>query len=215
MLTRPQISAFLGLSVAFWAIMLFLQGLPLTIAMFAPFGAVVGALSFTLLLFDKWAWKWPIFRGWLVKRPDIDGVWKGEIQSDWIDPETGKGIPTIDCFVVVRQTASKLSIRLLTKESRSETVSSGIEVCGDDTFEITCAYRNKPKSMYRYRSEVHYGAMLLPADTARPKRLEGEYWTDRKTTGQMVLTDRRSGKPMTFDEASDLYTLGTVKEARQ
>ena len=107
--------------------------------------------------------------------------------------------------MIVRQTASKLSLRLVTAESNSETVSAGIEVCNDGTFEASCTYRNKPKSMYRYRSEVHYGAMLLAVDSATPSRLEGEYWTDRKTTGSVTLSDRVNQTAMTFEEARALF----------
>lgn len=206
MMTRPQISAFLALSVIFWVILLTISGTPLSWEMLAPFGTVVGAVSLVMLVFDAWAWKLPIFRGWLVKRPFVHGTWKTELQSDWINPETGEGVPVIQCFLVVRQSASKLSLRLVTPESRSETVSAGIEACPDGTFEISCAYRNKPKSMYRYRSEVHYGAMLLSAESAAPRRMEGEYWTDRKTTGSIVLTDHKGKTPLTFDEAQALFS---------
>ena len=107
--------------------------------------------------------------------------------------------------MVVKQTASSLSFRLITEESRSETVSAGIETCPDGTFEITCTYRNKPKAAYRHRSEVHYGSMLLIAEGQVPAALHGEYWTDRKTSGTVALTDRRSGACITYDEARQLF----------
>lgn len=201
-MSRTQISAFLGLSVAFWIVMLWWRNVPLSMEMLGPFGAVVGAVSAVLLIFEKWAWHWPIFRGWLVQRPFVAGTWTVELKSDWINPETGQGVPPINCFMAVRQTWSTLSLRLLTAESRSETVSAGIECCRDGTFEISCAYRNKPRSEYRHKSEVHYGAMLLVADGAKPNRLEGDYWTDRKTTGSLVLTGRRSGVWTTYEEAA-------------
>lgn len=207
MMTRPQITAFLALSAMFWIVVLAISGSPISWQMLAPFGMVVGAVSLVMLIFDAWAWQLPIFRGWLIKRPYIHGTWKTELQSDWINPETGGGLPVIHCFLVVRQTASKLSLRLVTPESSSETVSAGIEACSDGTFEISCAYRNKPKSIFRCRSEVHYGAMLLGAESAAPTRMEGEYWTDRKTTGSIVLTNRKGKTPLTFDEAQSLYSV--------
>lgn len=205
MITRPQITAIIALCVALWTGLLALRGVPLSAQMLVPFGTVVGAVSIALIIFDAWAWRLPIFRGWLIKRPVLQGTWRTELQSDWLNPETGGGVPLINCFTVIRQTASKLSIRLITAESKSETVSAGIEVCADGTFEVSCNYRNKPKSLYRYRSEVHYGSMLLSAESATPNRLEGEYWTDRKTTGSLVLSDRKSKTPMTYDEALTLF----------
>lgn len=205
MMTRTQISAFLGLSLILWIGLLALRHVPITWAMLAPFSSVVGLVSLALLIFDAWAWKLPLINGLLIKRPILHGTWKTQLQSDWIDPETGTGIPPIHCYVVIRQTASMLSIRLVTPESQSETVSAGIEPCNDGTFEVSCTYRNKPKSRYRYRSEVHYGAMLLSVESARPTVSAGEYWTDRKTTGSVTLSERKSKTVMTFEQAENLF----------
>jgi SMODS-associating 2TM, beta-strand rich effector domain len=204
-MTRIQISAFLSLSVIYWVIALYVQGVPLTKELLVPFGSVVGAVSLSLLLFDKWAWKfWPL-NGFLIKRPLLHGTWRTELQSDWVDPSTNQVIPPINCYMVIRQTASTLSIRLVTRESRSETVSAAIEDCGDGTFEVNCAYRNKPRAMYRHRSDVHFGAMLLMADCLRPPMLEGDYWTDRKTIGTINLRDRKKKTCLNFEEAEDLF----------
>ena len=206
-MTRMQVTAFLALSLAFWVAMLLLRGVPVTLEMLVPFGSVVGAVSATLLVFDKWIWHWQIFRGWLVRRPLIRGTWRTELRSSWINPQTDEVIPPIAAFMVVRQTYSALSLRLMTGESRSETISAAIEICSDGTFQINCAYRNDPKAEYRHRSEIHYGAMLLIADTASPMRLEGNYWTDRKTTGGMTLTDRVDDLFSTFEQAANEHRL--------
>ena len=205
MLTRMQITAFLTLSAIFWIGMLVLRGVPITLDMMMPFSTVVGAVSVCLLVFDRWLWRLPIFRGWLIKRPYLRGTWRAELKSDWVNPETQSLHPPIRAYMVVRQTASLLSFRLITEESRSETVASGVEPCGDGTFEITCTYLNTPRAAFRNRSEVHYGAMLLIADTSSPNRLEGEYWTDRKTTGSLALTDCRMESFMTFDECEEAF----------
>lgn len=205
MMTRKQITVFLGLSVALWAGLLLWRGIPVTLPMLAPFSLVVGAVSLVLLAFDRWAWHWPVFRGWLVKRPYLHGTWRAEIVSDWVDPSTGTGVPPIQAFMVVRQTGSALSLRLLTPQSRSESVSAGVEVCTDGTFEINVGYRNRPGSPFRHRSEVHYGAMLLTAESATPNRLEGEYRTDRRTIGSVALTERLRAHPATFAEAEEAF----------
>lgn len=205
MMSRNQISAFVALSVAFWVGFLLWRGVPVTKEMLLPFSGVVGAVSLVLLVFDRWAWHWILFRGWLVKRPFVHGTWRAELVSDWIDPATQSPGPPIAGYMVIRQTLSTLSLRLMTAESRSETVSSGIEACPDGTFEINSAYRNKPKAPYRHRSEVHYGALLLLADTATPDTLEGDYWTDRKSLGGIALSDRRSKICASFVDAEQLY----------
>lgn len=213
MLTRNQIATFLALSVAFWVVLLVIKGIAVSAGMLIPFSGVVGAVSLTLAIFNRWMWHWPVFNGWLVNRPFIRGTWRVQLKSDWVDTASGKQLDAISGYMVVRQTGSELSLRLLTAESRSETVSSGIEICSDGTFEITCTYRNKPKPEYRHRSEVHYGAMLLVADTRRPGRLEGDYWTDRKTTGSISLFDRENKIVASFFEADRLFLPGTTEPA--
>lgn len=44
---------------------------------------------------------------------------------------------------------------------------------------------NTPKAEVRHRSEIHYGTAMLYVDN--PKVLKGQYFTDRKSTGDMVF----------------------------
>ena len=74
MMTRNQISAILALSIFFWVALLLWRGVPITLEMLLPFSSVVGAVSLSLFVFDRWVWHWPIFRGWLVQRPMIHGT---------------------------------------------------------------------------------------------------------------------------------------------
>ena len=205
MLTRNQITAFLALSILYWVALLLIKGTPVTVELLLPFGTVVTCVSLSLLAFDRWLWKLSLFRGWLIKRPVLGGVWRAEIRSDWISTETGKTLPPIPCYMVVRQTASALTFRLITRESRSETVSAGIEDCADGTYEVNCAYRNRPRAEFRHRSEVHYGAFLLTAEGLRPAHLEGDYWTDRKTIGTLSLIERKAGTCIGFEECERLF----------
>src|SRR6266516_3330076 len=40
------------------------------------------------LTFTRWLWRLPIFRGWLVPLPDIQGTWEGTLQTTWRKLET-------------------------------------------------------------------------------------------------------------------------------
>jgi hypothetical protein len=54
----------------------------------------------------KWLWRLPIFRGWLVTVPYIQGTWYGDLQSTWVNPTTGAGIPPLKVILIVRQALS-------------------------------------------------------------------------------------------------------------
>lgn len=144
MLTRLHISSFIGLTIVVWLLVLWIQGMPVLSAYFVkPFGTVIFVITLFVTLFNKYMWSWTIFKGWYVKRPDLRGTWEVELKSSWIDPITGEGIAPIYGYVVIRQSLTFLSLRLMTKESRSVLVAHSIEQQEDeDLFKLVGVYRN-------------------------------------------------------------------------
>lgn len=141
------------------------------------------------IIFTKWLWRWKPLQGWLIKIPDLQGTWRGELKSDWINPETGKGIDPIPMVLVIRQTFSSIKCTLMTKESTSYSTTADINIVpnGEDLY-LTYNYTNRPKATIRDRSAIHDGASILKIISKPNKCLEGEYWTSRKTRGEMTLT---------------------------
>ena len=204
MLTRVHIASFIGLTIITWIVALWIQGQPVLNSEFLrPFGVVVGAIVAIVGVFSRWAWAWPLFRGWYVKRPDIRGTWKAELQSNWVNPATGSGIPPITAFVAVRQTLTTLSLRLMTPESKSKLIAHSIELAEDGIYRIAGIYRNEPRvELQGDRSEIHYGSLLLEVHGTPPTSMEGHYWTDRGTRGTMRITGRKKQIFDTFDAAT-------------
>ena len=119
MLSKNQLSVIIVLAAAAWAGSLWLLGLPINWEYSKPFATTISVLSAIFLVFDKWAWKWPVFKEWLVNQPNLHGTWKVLLKSDWVDPATGQTVPPIECIMTIRQTYSRFSARLFTKESSS------------------------------------------------------------------------------------------------
>lgn len=141
------------------------------------------------IIFTKWLWRWRFLQGWLIKIPDLQGTWRGELKSDWINPETGKGIDPILMVLVIRQTFSSIKCTLMTKESSSYSTTADINVASNsEDLYFTYNYTNRPKATIRDRSAIHDGASILKIINKPNKSLEGEYWTSRKTHGEMILT---------------------------
>jgi hypothetical protein len=153
------------------------------------------------MAFDLWLWKLPFLR-WFVKRPVIDGTWKVVILSKWIDPSTGQSIEPINGFMVIRQTLSTLSMRLMTVESTSALVGTEI-ICSPDGLYCICGvYRNEPHFEFRFRSEIHYGGLWLQiSEDNDSKKITGHYWTDRNSVGTITLTNRNTHKFQSFEAA--------------
>lgn len=207
MLTRLHVTSFIGLTILVWLLALWAQGMPVLDAQFVkPFSLVVGVIFFVVTCFNKMCWAWPIFRGWYVKRPDLRGTWKVELQSGWINPETKESIPPIKGYAVIRQTLTSLSLRLFTKESKSVLVAHSIEIQEDDElFKLVGVYRNEPSiELQGVRSEIHYGAFSLDVHGCPVAELEGHYWTDRSTKGKMKLFGRVKDLCANYEQAQKL-----------
>jgi hypothetical protein len=81
--------------------------------------------------------------------------------------------------------------------------------------ELVWVYLNTPRAGVRDRSELHRGAAILTAPRepggAKP---EGSYFTDRKTRGDLALSDHYSKLVETHAEGCALIETAAAAEAR-
>lgn len=167
----------------------------------APIGPAVTVAVAGLWVFDRWGWRQFGIRR-LVGRPVVHGTWHGELASDWIDPSTKKKIaPDPDVFLVVRQRFWSVSVRLLTNESKSCSLFAELSTDADGVCQLLYIYDNRPDAEVRDRSEPHFGAVVLTAPRSRSVGLVGQYFTDRKTTGDMRFHDH-------FSQLAESYAAG-------
>ncbi len=210
MLSRLHLSVILLLAAGIWGTMLVVEGVAVSGTWFRPFSTVVGVLLLLLVAFDLWAWRLRFLQGWFVPRPDIRGTWRVELHTDWKDPATIEVVAPIPAYLVVRQTFSSLSLRMLTSESSSELVAAEISKAADGTYRLAAVYRNEPKLSVRDRSPIHYGAIVLDVQGDPVKDLVGYYWTDRSTRGELRSLARHVTIASSFDEARSLLPPASV-----
>jgi hypothetical protein len=152
---------------------------------------VVLAYGVLYFVFTKWLWRLPLFQGWLVPFPDVEGTWEGELRTTWVDPATGQAPGPIRTKLVIRQSFSSMSCVMYTAESSSHSTAAAFHVDDDSgTRRISYVYTSTPRVGVRERSAVHDGATTLRLLSGSPMRLEGEYWTNRKSTGELTFTFR-------------------------
>jgi hypothetical protein len=207
MITDIQLSTLVFIAAVIWGILLLLKGTSLSISLFEPFSNVTGVLVLILASFDKWAWHWKIFYPWLVSTPYLEGTWKGKINSNWIDPETDRVIDAIDAYFIIRQKFSNIHARLITKESSSELLTGELLKNSDETWQFVGAYRNTPKILIRDRSPIHHGAIMMQIKGQPPYGLEGQYWTDRNTQGEIILSGYNKKKFHDFNSAATAHYI--------
>ena len=125
-------------------------------------------------LYDKIIWRYNP----LGKTPVLYKKYSGTFVSDYDSVRR-------DASLEIEQTWSTVRVTFISGESRSDSVTASLEkVMGE--WQLTYCYLNKPKAIVRNRSEIHYGTATLIVNDRN--FLEGQYYTDRKTIGDMIFT---------------------------
>ena len=209
MLTRIQIGIALAIAVVAWGMCLVVFGEAVSWTLLKPFFAVVGVMAGVALFVEHAAWAWGWLNGWLLDIPDLRGTWRVKLVSDWVDPATEQGIAPIDCYMSVTQTASTLQMCLLTAESKSYFLAHSLRrTPGGSGYEIVGLYTNKPQLGFRPKqSGIHLGAVNLETHgpMTKPNTIDGEYWTDRKTTGTLTLDGRKKRVFTRYEDARNAF----------
>lgn len=209
-LERLHITVFVGIAALIWFIVLLCQGTPVSWAHTHPFSIVVSSFVLLWLLFEFVLWRQSWLHGWFVKRPDLRGTWRVELQSNYVPPGMNERVPMIVCYMGVKQTLSKIQMHLMTPESESWFIADHIRPSSNGSgYQIIGVYTNEPNIHLRDEriSEMHQGAIIMETHgpTLRPTTLTGKYWTDRKTTGTMDFTARVKDVFTRFEDADRAF----------
>lgn len=190
---------------AFWLLLVQLSGAATIISIETlkkiPDAALYAGIFY--YLFSKYIWKLPILHPWLVPYPNLDGTWIGFLQSTWENPEIGKRIDPIPVQFCIHQDFEHLNITMFTKESKSYSQAASFITENDGSIGLKYTYTNKPKATVRDRSEIHEGAASLKIVEIPKLALTGEYWTGRKTTGEIEVKKKLNTSTDCFRE--DLF----------
>jgi hypothetical protein len=169
-------------------------------------GLAVLVVSVVLFAFDKFLWKLPVINAF-VKRPILHGTWQGTFESDYEYPKTGKKEGPTEAYLVARQTYSSLHVRFITGRSASESMACELRAKRDGRYEIYAVYENRPPLLKQKESPVHRGGLILEVVGDPAHALEGSYWTDRKTQGDLRFDGYSRKLHDDFDNASrDTYS---------
>lgn len=189
---RPFLYLLAGLSVIVLFLAALVRGVDLAsfldVLQLIPFVAAVDGIAF--FVFTTWLWRWKRLGGWLVPFPDLNGTWQGHIQTSWKD-EDGKIPGPIPAILTIKQSFGRISCVMRTGEMESYSFAEGFDIDEHAQVRRLCySYTSKPKTSLRDRSTPHDGTVLLAIHGTPVRKLEGEYWTQRHTTGTVALTFR-------------------------
>ena len=142
-------------------------------------------ISFTTIIatfFVSVAWKWPIFKGWLIPIPNLNGKWAGLFRYEWEGKKRKRQFSA-----TIRQTFFSIIIEVDTKESSSRSFCGTFDIDNEKHIkDLIYSYESVPNTTLRGRSPIHYGTARLSINKDNTL-MKGEYWTSRQTKGEMSL----------------------------
>lgn len=150
------------------------------------FGTCTSIVLIIGFCFDRWMWRWSVFQNWLVPFPCLAGEWEGHIFYKWGGSDMDKKIK-----LKIRQTFLQVLVCIETNESHSKSICASFdfnEMRGHN--DLIYSYINEPDVTIRDRSQIHYGTSRLRYKKEEDT-LEGTYWTDRKSVGDIILTRKK------------------------
>jgi hypothetical protein len=161
--------------------------------------SVMGFYGLLWLLYDKHGWHLRFRSLRLSRIPDIRGTWKVTTVSTYKD---GSGQNTQSEGVAsIRQTWSKISIRLQFENSASSSTMASINTEESSDYGLNYEYLNEPEPHGLDTMQIHRGTAHLHLSTDG-KTLKGGYYTGRgrMNLGSMALSIS-SKSLMTYEEA--------------
>jgi hypothetical protein len=168
------------------------------------FSAAVTVATIGLALWDGWFWRLPAFQKIPGVVRCVRGTWKGTLTSFWIDPKTGQSPPPKTVYLVVRQTSSMVSVKLVTDESKSDSTMGSVRAT-DGSSVLAYMYLNKPEMRVEGRSRMHHGSTVLDISGSPANRLKGRYWTDRDSKGELAFFEWSNQLADDFTSATQLF----------
>jgi len=168
------------------------------------FSAAVLVATLVLGLWDIWLWRLPLAQRTPGPPRCVRGTWKGALTSFWVNPATGRKPEPKVVYLVVRQTATLTSVTLLTDESKSTSSLADVSAVGG-TSVLTYLYLNRPEMRVEHQSRMHHGSAVLDISGVPARRLQGRYWTDRDSKGELDFVERSKKLADDFAEATELF----------
>lgn len=148
-----------------------------------------------LLAFDRLLWRLPGFR-LLHGRPILQGTWKTDLRTSYEERKD----ETIECYLVVDQTFSRICARMLFDRSRSSSMSGEIVREGGRCV-LYYLFRSEKSALEPETNPPRRGAADLTIATQPVPHLQGDYWMLGGTKGTLRTVGHTKTRYDTFDAA--------------
>jgi hypothetical protein len=210
MVNRTVVQFIVGVVAAVGFVLALLTGQSLASPVLLKlYSTSVTVVTLLLLAYERYIWRWKWVRKF-TGIPLLAGTWRGILVSSYVRPD-GTAVDPIPTAVYITQTASTVTTTLFTGESSSISEQASLKKEADGRWRLKWLYVNTPRPGVRDRSDVHYGAAELYVGTQEGDGLVGRYFTDRKTTGELTLSE---WSPHQFSSAASAHSSDSFKSIK-
>jgi SMODS-associating 2TM, beta-strand rich effector domain len=136
-------------------------------------------VTLMLLAFDRVLWRLPGFRS-LHNRPVLHGTWRAQLRTTYEERKK----ETIECYLVIDQTFSRICARMLFDRSRSSSMSGDI-VRENGRCVLYYVFRSDKSALQPQTNPPSRGAADLTIASEPSPHLEGDYWMEVGTKGTL------------------------------
>ena len=153
----------------------------------------------------KWAWKWDYIRK-LLYRPNLNGTWLGEFESDWTNDQ-GQVNPPKRFVLVIRQHWFTISVRAFTNIQKTESYVETLMLDDNKGTKLLAYLFSEKRSRTGEHGSRQGAAELDLVETEVNKLLEGHFWTQAGTRGYIRVKQISSNDLMdSFEQAENKWT---------
>ena len=162
----------------------------------------------------KWTWKWDYIRK-LLYRPNLNGTWLGEFESDWTDDE-GRVKPPKKFVLVIRQQWFTISVRAFTDIQKTESYVETLMLDDSKGTKLLAYLFSEKRSRTGEHGSRQGAAELDLVETDTNKLFEGHFWTQAGTRGYIRVKQISSSDHMdSFEQTEKMWVNSDCWESIQ
>ncbi|EHZ2908330.1 hypothetical protein K5N86_004194 [Vibrio parahaemolyticus] len=197
-------SIFIG--ATFWVVPFFLNGfevLSLDSLKYLNLGVTMAGLFW--FFYFKWAWKWNFLRN-ILYRPNLNGTWLGEFESDWTN-ELGEVNPPKRFVLVIRQHWFTISVRAFTSLQKTESYVETLMIDDNKGAKLLAYLFSEKRAGVGEHGPRQGAAELDLVEASAKKILEGHFWTQAGTRGYIRVKQISDSVHMdSFEQAESKWS---------
>ncbi|WP_420572262.1 hypothetical protein [Kordia sp.] len=135
-------------------------------------------------------------------RPNINGTWGGILKSNWKDKDH-KVIGDIEFYIIIRQSFLSIHFTTFTKSFTGTSYSETFSLQKEKGLK-NVAYLYRKETSQEDDKVLQEGAAELKLIDSKVRKLQGKYWSNRKTKGKINVCFISKSTVDSFEDAKSL-----------